>query len=825
MNPKTIFNCIAYLGLSLLSFSCFAQNKSLNLSSLKWTFNIGSSHISFPARVPGCQYTDLLHNKLIANPYEDSSFAFMQAIAKIPFTYNTHFEVSENDLAKANPILIFKGLDTYAKVYLNGQLILSANNMHRSWSCEVKPWLKVGLNFLSIRFEPITAVTEQLAKKQKYTLPGGEYVFVRKAAYQFGWDWATRFLTAGIWKDIELVWQAENEIKHTQFVLHSLTDSLAKASYKIVLSKPAQANTTVELNINHKEIKKVAVVASGQKEVTIDFEIVDPHFWWCNGMGSAYLYEASLTLNSNHQELDQTKTTFGLRTLEWVQTPDDSGSSFYLKLNGYPVFMKGANWVPANSFLSEVNKENYTHLLQLAADANLNMLRVWGGGVYEQDEFYEQCDKQGILVWQDFMFACAMYPGDTAFMSNVAAEAEEQIIRLRNHPSLALWCGNNESDEGWHNWGWQKQYGYSYVDSSEIWHNYQILFHQLLPSKVEKLDAARYYHPSSPANGWGRAKAYKTGDVHYWGVWWGDEPFKKYEEKVGRFVSEYGFQGFPSSVLLHRYLETSDLHLTSPNLLAFQKHPRGFELIKAQMVREGIKPNDSLLVFAHQSALLQAKGIEMAIDAHRRNMPYCMGSLFWQWNDCWPSISWSAIDFIGKPKPVYYAVKRAFKPIRQQCIITKDSVQFLLISDQVDSLLVTAKIQIYDVTGQSLLVQTEHLSIGWGVNSMLLPNVAAFVNTKDTTLLLMRIEVKEGEKVIDTRDYQLGNWEEESSLDIQVVYDEKSYKNKIVNTGKLYQSKIWLELNERYLDENSFDLLPGESKYFSLKKIILNHEN
>lgn len=825
MNPKTIFNCIAYLGLSLLSFCCYAQNKSLNLSSLKWTFNIGSSHISFPAKVPGCQYTDLLHNKLIANPYEDSSFAFMQAIAKIPFTYSTHFEVSENQLSSATPMLVFKGLDTYAKVYLNGQLILSANNMHRSWSCEVKPWLKVGLNFLSIRFEPITAVTEQLAKKQKYTLPGGEYVFVRKAAYQFGWDWAPRFLTAGIWKDIELVWQAENEIKHTQYVLHSLTDSLAKASYKIVLNKPAQANTTVELNIKYKEIKKVAVVASGQKEVTIDFEIVDPHFWWCNGMGSAYLYEASLTLNSNHQELDQTRTTFGLRTLEWVQTPDDSGSSFYLKLNGYPVFMKGANWVPANSFLSEVNKESYTHLLQLAVDANLNMLRVWGGGVYEQDEFYEQCDKRGILVWQDFMFACAMYPGDTAYMSNVAAEAEEQIIRLRNHPSLALWCGNNESDEGWHNWGWQKQYGYSYVDSSEIWENYQKLFHQLLPSKVGKLDAARYYHPSSPANGWGRAKAYKIGDVHYWGVWWGDEPFKKYEEKVGRFVSEYGFQGFPSSELLLTYLDSNDLQFNSLNLLAFQKHPRGFELIRAQMVREGIKPSDSLLVFAHQSALLQAKGIEMAIDAHRRNMPYCMGSLFWQWNDCWPSISWSAIDFIGKPKPVYYAVKRAFKPIRQQCIITKDSVQFLLISDQVDSLLVTAKFQIYDVTGQSLLVQTEPLSIGWGVNSMLLPNVAAFVNTKDTTPLLMRIEVKEGKKVIDTRDYQLGNWKEESGQDIQVDYDERSYKNKIVNTGKLYQSKIWLELNEWYLDENLFDLLPGESKYFSLKKIILNHEN
>lgn len=813
------------MGLSLLVFASFAQKKTLSLSALAWTFNIGSSHISFPAKVPGCQYTDLLRNKLIANPYADSSFTFMQAIAKIPFTYNTHFEVSENDIASATPMLVFKGLDTYAKVYLNGQLILAANNMHRSWRCAVKPWLKVGLNFLSIRFEPITVVTEQLANKQKYTLPGGEYVFVRKAAYQFGWDWAPRFLTAGIWKDIELVWQAENEIKHTQFVLHSLTDSLAKASYKIVLSKPAQANTAVELNILYKEIKKVVGIANGQKEVTIDFEIVDPHFWWCNGMGSAYLYEANLTLKTNQQVLDQTKTTFGLRTLEWVQTPDDSGSSFYLKLNGYPVFMKGANWVPPNSFLSEVNKDTYTHLLKLAEDANLNMLRVWGGGVYEQDEFYKQCDERGILVWQDFMFACAMYPGDTAFMSNVAAEAEEQIIRLRNHPSLALWCGNNESDEGWHNWGWQKQYGYSYEDSSEIWENYQKLFHELLPQTLARFDGNRYYHPSSPANGWGKAKAYKTGDVHYWGVWWGDEPFEKYEEKVGRFVSEYGFQGFPSSELLLTYLDSNNLQFNSPNLLAFQKHPKGFELIRSQMQRERIEPSNNVLTFAQQSALLQAKGIEMAIDAHRRNMPYCMGSLFWQWNDCWPSISWSAIDFLGKPKPVYYAVKRAFKPIRQQCLITKDSIQFLLISDKVDSLLVTAKIQIYDVKGKPLLVQTTPLSIGWGVNSKVLPNVAALINTKDTIPLLLRIEVMGGEKVIDTRDYQLGNWKEESELDMEVVYDERFYKHKIRNKGNRYKSKIWLELNERYLDENSFDLLPSESKYFSIKKIIINHEN
>ncbi len=737
-----------------------AQKKEVLLSQGKWTFTIASSTIHFPAKVPGCQYADLLRNGMIPDPFEGNHESQLQAIANIPFTYQTNFVVNKNDLETATPILLFKGLDTYAKVYLNGYLILTANNMHRSWECEVKPWLKEGLNTLSIRFEPSLAVTEALAKKQTYTLPGGEYVYARKAAYQFGWDWAPRLLTMGIWKDIVLVWQNSNAIKHAQFVLHSLTDTLAKASYKVVLKAPAEKATTIVLNLKNNRLEKVLQLDSGQQEASLDFEIENPNYWWCKGMGTPYLYEAKIQLKLAHKSLDETTTRFGLRTIEWVQTPDDSGSSFYVKLNGYPVFMKGANWVPAHSFLSEVNNSNYTYLLQLAANANLNMLRVWGGGIYEQDVFYQQCDELGILVWQDFMFACAMYPGDTAFMANVTAEANEQIVRLRNHPSLALWCGNNESAEGWHNWGWQKQYGYSEVDSATIWQHYLNMFEGILPSAVSKLDAQRYYHPSSPANGWGRAKAYKTGDVHYWGVWWGDEPFKKYEEKVGRFVSEYGFQGFPSNELLLKYLQSSQLHFDSMALRNHQKHPRGFELIRTQLQREGIRPSDSVLIFAQQSRLLQAKGIEMAIDAHRRNMPYCMGTLFWQWNDCWPAISWSAIDFLGKPKPVYEAVKRAFQPIRQQCLITKDSIKFLLISDQVDSLTVTAKIQVKDAMGQTLLVQTKTLTIGWGVNSLLLPNVYAFINTNDSTPMLMRIEVSKGKTMIDSRDYQLGNWKE-----------------------------------------------------------------
>jgi beta-mannosidase len=324
---------------------------------------------------------------------------------------------------------------------------------------------------------------------------------------------------------------------------------------------------------------------------------------------------------------------------------------------------------------------------------------------------------------------------------------------LRNHPSLALWCGNNESDEGWHNWGWQKQYSYTLSDSSEIWHAYQSLFHQLLPNLISSLDAGRYYHPSSPANGWGRAKAYKTGDVHYWGVWWGDEPFTKYDEKVGRFVSEYGFQGFPSLDLLKKWVPLSGLHLDSAALKAHQKHPRGFELIRSQLAREGFLATDSLILFAQHSAKLQAMGMERAIDAHRRNMPYCMGSLFWQWNDCWPAISWSAIDFEGTPKPVYEAIQRAFKPIRQQAFLANGHWKFGIISDRHDTVKLKVKLTIHNDSGETLVNGSWDIALTWGFNEQVFFEPDLLTKLDFSEPCLLTIQLMEAKQNIDQKTY------------------------------------------------------------------------
>jgi beta-mannosidase len=314
------------------------------------------------------------------------------------------------------------------------------------------------------------------------------------------------------------------------------------------------------------------------------------------------------------------------------------------------------------SFLPRAKKLNlYRKLIRSAKEANINMLRVWGGGVYEDDAFYDLCDEYGIMVWQDFMFAGAMYPGDEHFLKNVEEEVRYQVQRLRRHPSIVLWCGNNEIDEAWHNWGWQKQYGYSAADSAKLWNDYKKIFHQLIPDILKELDPQRPYWPSSPSLGWGREQAYNQGDVHYWGVWWGREPVEKYNEKVGRFNSEYGMQAFPDMKTIRQIARPNELDTSSAAMKAHQKHPFGYPNIKMYIENKFRTPK-SFDDLVYVSQLMQADAIKTAIEAHRRNMPNTMGTMFWQWNDCWPVVSWSAVDYYGRKKALFYETKRSYAP-------------------------------------------------------------------------------------------------------------------------------------------------------------------
>ena len=426
-------------------------------------------------------------------------------------------------------------------------------------------------------------------------------------------------------------------------------------------------------------------------------------------MGEANLYGYDVNLRYNGLAINH-YGTMGLRTLELVQEKDSIGKSFYFKLNGKPVFMKGANYIPQDNFVSSVKQNDYKKIIQMAKDANMNMLRVWGGGVYADDEFYKECDRNGILVWQDFMFACAMYPGDSAFVENVKQEITQQVKRLRTHPCIALWCGNNEIDEGWQNWGWQKQYKYSKKDSTTIWNDYDVLFHKVIPQIVAENNSSVSYWPSSPSIGWGHKESLQQGDSHYWGVWWGNESFETYTKKVGRFMSEYGFQGMPDMNTFKGFCDSNELNLNSKSVKAHQKHPKGYETIQTYMERSYKVPAD-FRKYNYVSQLLQRDGMKIAIEAHHRAKPYCMGTLYWQLNDCWPVTSWSAIDYNYKPKALYYETKKLFNDITISVKEEKSDYQIFVISDKLVGTKGSLTISIKNMQGHVLYNNTNTVAV------------------------------------------------------------------------------------------------------------------
>jgi beta-mannosidase len=347
----------------------------------------------------------------------------------------------------------------------------------------------------------------------------------------------------------------------------------------------------------------------------------------------------------------------------------------------------------------------------------MNMLRVWGGGVYEDDAFYTLCDQKGILVWQDFMFACALFPGDEDFISNVKNEVKDQVVRLQNHPCIAVWCGNNEVDEGWKNWGWQKQYNYSKQDSTTIWNNYQRLFEKEIPAVLDSLVSKENnrYWPSSPSIGWGKKESLTQGDSHYWGVWWGMKPLETYTKKVGRFMSEYGFQGMPDLKTFAAFAQPSERNLTSDAVKAHQKHPTGYETIQTYMERDYKVPT-VFEDYVYVSQLLQARGFKIAIEAHRSAMPYCMGSLYWQLNDCWPVTSWSTLDYYGRWKAAQYQIKRSFEP---KLIVIKgiedtkglNAIQVQLVNEEFTNEKGTLQVRLIDFNGTELLKTTKEIEL------------------------------------------------------------------------------------------------------------------
>jgi len=659
------------------------------------------------ASVPGNVYTDLLHHKVIPDPFIKTNEEKVQWVATKNWEYKTTFNISEDELKKEFIAITFEGVDTYAKVYVNNQLLLTTNNAFRSYTLNIKEQAKK-VNELRIVFTNTDKIETEKEKNNPYKLPEGKRIYTRKAQFQYGWDWGPKLNTAGIWKAVKL--RSWNGIQFDDIYINQQKVTSENANFEIefTIESLSDKNVNIFITANKQSYAKHIALKKGRHTYTMPFDIKSPKLWWTHNLGTPFLYRFDFQLIENNVIKDKKSIKKGIRTIKLITDTDDKGATFHFELNGKPVYMKGANYIPQNSFQNKVTDAHYEKLLADVTNANMNMLRVWGGGIYENDIFYDLCDEKGILVWQDFMFACAMYPGDPAFLENVQQEAIEQVTRLRNHASIALWCGNNENAEGWNRWGWQANR--SEKEKTAIWKDYQAVFSNILPKTVANLHTEINYWESSPKYGRGNPKYEFEGDAHDWWVWHDAAPFEHFEEKVPRFMSEYGFQSFPSYETLRHINQSETIDLKTAAIQSHQKHSRGFQLMKEYMQRDyNIPTNDA--DYAYVSQLVQAKGITMGIEAHRRAKPYNMGTLFWQLNDCWPAISWSSIDYFGNWKALQYKAKKSFENVLISSRKQQDTVHTFIINDSFESIEGNLELALQDFKGNEVWSDSKKVTI------------------------------------------------------------------------------------------------------------------
>ena len=629
-----------------------------------WTLTGDTLDINMQVDVPSVVQQSLYENGLIPHPYLGTVENQLLWISDHPWSITLHFDADKELFEKENVELVFDGIDTYADVSLNGEKLFFADNQFRAWKQEVKDLLKEKDNLLEVHFLRYDSTQLALYEQHQPKLPE-KYAVTRKAPYQHGWDWAPKYKNVGVWKPVKLVgW---NEVRLENAYVVTQTADADKAELMLHLDVENETDGTFEIGVSTGSttlVSRSLSLSKGRQHSVVPVTIDNPKLWWPNEMGEQPLYDFEVVLKKGNKVLDSKKFKSGIKTFEMVDEPDSIGRAFYFKVNGVPFYAKGANYVPEEMIETWNDVDHTIQLLEQAKDAHFNMLRVWGGGIYPSDDFFTLCDKLGILVWQDFMYAGTMYPYDETFLENARIEAEEQVKRLASHPSLALWCGGNEISEGYYNWGWQKSLNWSEEDDKAIKAGYDRLFESLLPQIVEKFDGTRPYWPSSPSKGWGRPESLTEGDVHYWGVWWGELPYEMYREKVGRFNSEYGYQSYPDYQTLLKIAQGEELSMDAEVIAAHQKHARGTRQIDDFIKRyfPDIQPKD-FEEYVYLSQLSQAYGMEIAIEAHRTAKPYNMGTLYWQLNDAWPVTSWSSIDYYGNPKVFQERLKTLYAPV------------------------------------------------------------------------------------------------------------------------------------------------------------------
>lgn len=812
-----------------------------------WQFKQVEKEEWMSANVPGCVHTDLLENKKIENPFFDTNEDRLQWIEYRDWEYRSTFDINEDVLNQEQINLVFEGLDTYAKVFLNGEVLLETDNMYRIWTVSIKENLKLENNELHVVFKSAinTALPILSEKNFRYHAVQDNAVeasaVTRKAPYHYGWDWGPRFVTVGIWKPVCIEAWSDAKIENIFVQQENYTPELAYLSLKTEFETLSLKNATIRItNIESQEVLKEAAIQieKGSTTQTIDFQIVKPKRWFPNGYGDPHLYQLKVELLIDDVVADTKTTSVGLRTIKLNKQQDKWGESFEFIINEIPVFIKGANWIPADNFISRIPDSQYKNLIKSSKEAHFNMLRVWGGGIYETDTFYKYCDEMGILVWQDFMFACSLFPGDDVFLENVKHEAIQNVKRLRNHPSLALWCGNNENEwiYDFDGGGMQNRFGIPEEEVPAYKVAYDKLYHQLLNDVICEYNPDISYWPSSPSSeGKAPANDDNHGDIHHWDVWHMGYPISDYKKLAPRFISEFGFQGMPAPSTIDSYLEEEQRFLGSPAMATHQKHARGYELIKHYMERSYPYPKD-FDGFAYLSQVQQADYMKIAVEHFRSLKPKCMGVLYWQLNDCWPVCSWASIDYNQQWKAFHYYAKKFYAPILVYPELVDDSIKVKIISDDVNLQKAKLSWQLMHFNGDVLEKGKEQPIEIDALSCFTLETISVneFMKKYDTAKMYFNFELRVNEKLESSNRLffeepkQLSLEKAIFSTKVEVIDDDL----RIHISTNTFAKNVFLDFegDNGFFEDNYFDLvanqevtityIPEHKKFNSQLKVV-----
>jgi beta-mannosidase len=788
-------------------------------------------------RVPGSVQTDLLAAGAIADPFQRDNEAGLQWIGLADWQYELPLTIDAATLSHGHVELVFDGLDTFADVSLNGKKLLAADNMFRRWRVPVKGALHVGSNTLLVTLHSPIARLQPWLLRQPYALPGefdsafgdepkGKQSsnYVRKANYQYGWDWGPRYVTEGIWQPVRLETWADARLADFHVAQQHIDADLAQLQAQFAIHAEHARKAQLQLSWRSpdgqtKTVTQQATLAAGDNAVAIPLRIEKPQRWWPAGYGAQNLYHFDAQVSIDGEPVGSIARDTGLRSVELRRQRDRWGRSFEFVVNGVPIFAKGANLIPFDSFPSRVSDARMWQVLKSARDANMNMLRMWGGGHYQSDAFYAMADRLGLMIWQEFMFGGAITPYDQAFRDNTRIEATEQVLRLRDHPSIVLWCGNNEMQTGWESWDDRKKFAKDIgpAETARVEQGMRTLFGDTLRHVVKQLAPDVPYWATSPGTDFeGPANQLTDGDYHAWDVWSGSAPIEKYLQTTPRFQSEYGLQSMPVMATVRAFAAPADLSPDSPVMRAHQKFDsgNGNQRLLLYIHKYYGEPKD-FESFVYLSQVMQAEGIELASDHLRSSRPQSMGSLYWQLNDVWPGASWSSIDYFGRWKALQFHARRFYAPLRVTAIRQNGHTDVSVISDRTEPLDAQLRTRVMDMDGKLLSERVVPLQVP-ALSSMHAAQAddAGLLHGADPHRTFAVFELIEQGRSVSRQllffDPALSLQLPDPGLDVRL--DDSGHGAILTVSTKRLAREVWVDFGplDVQVSDNAFDLLPGE---------------